>query len=65
MPQSEQDIHWIRYAMQLAERAEQAGEVPVGAVPGPAVAAARPVDRQARDIELAVGGPPHTRRSSA
>lgn len=32
MPQSEQDIHWIRYAMQLAERAEQAGEVPVGAV---------------------------------
>jgi len=32
MPQSEQDIYWIRYAMQLAERAEQAGEVPVGAV---------------------------------
>jgi tRNA(adenine34) deaminase len=32
MPQSEQDIHWIRYAMLLAERAEQAGEVPVGAV---------------------------------
>ena len=32
MPQSEQDIYWIRYAMQLAERAEQAGEVAVGAV---------------------------------
>ena len=32
MPQSEQDIYWIRYVMQLAERAEQAGEVPVGAV---------------------------------
>ena len=32
MPHSEQDIHWMHYAMQLAERAEQAGEVPVGAV---------------------------------
>ena len=32
MPQSEQDIHWMQYAMQLARRAEEAGEVPVGAV---------------------------------
>ena len=32
MSQSEQDIHWMQYAMQLARRAEEAGEVPVGAV---------------------------------
>lgn len=32
MSQSEQDIRWIHHAMRLAERAEQAGEVPVGAV---------------------------------
>lgn len=32
MSQAEQDIYWMHYAMQLAERAEQAGEVPVGAV---------------------------------
>lgn len=32
MSQTEQDIHWMQYAMQLAHRAEDAGEVPVGAV---------------------------------
>ena len=30
--QSEVDQQWMRHALQLAERAEQAGEVPVGAV---------------------------------
>ncbi len=30
--QSEIDLKWMQYALQLAERAELAGEVPVGAV---------------------------------
>jgi len=29
---SETDVHWMRRALQLAERAEEEGEVPVGAV---------------------------------
>lgn len=28
----EQDLHWMQYALELAARAEAAGEVPVGAV---------------------------------
>lgn len=32
MTPQEQDIYWIQYAQQLAEKAEAAGEVPVGAV---------------------------------
>ena len=32
MSQAEQDIQWMQYAIQLAYRAEEAGEVPVGAV---------------------------------
>jgi tRNA(adenine34) deaminase len=32
MFQSEQDFYWMQHALQLAEIAEQAGEVPVGAV---------------------------------
>ncbi|MBB6056030.1 tRNA adenosine(34) deaminase TadA [Tolumonas osonensis] len=32
MSQTEHDIYWMQYAMQLACRAEEAGEVPVGAV---------------------------------
>lgn len=32
MPHSESDVFWMRHAMQLAERARAAGEVPVGAV---------------------------------
>ena len=32
MPHTEHDIHWMQYAIQLARRAEEAGEVPVGAV---------------------------------
>ena len=30
--QQQEDEQWMRYAMQLAQRAEEAGEVPVGAV---------------------------------
>lgn len=30
--QYERDQHWIRYALNLAERAQEEGEVPVGAV---------------------------------
>jgi tRNA(adenine34) deaminase len=30
--QQHQDIHWMQYALQLADKAEQAGEIPVGAV---------------------------------
>jgi tRNA(adenine34) deaminase len=26
------DLHWMQYALQLADRAEQSGEIPVGAV---------------------------------
>ncbi len=29
---TEQDVAWMRYALRLAQRAEQQGEVPVGAV---------------------------------
>ena len=29
---SEQDLHWMRYAMELAKRGQDQGEVPVGAV---------------------------------
>ncbi|WP_024870940.1 tRNA adenosine(34) deaminase TadA [Tolumonas lignilytica] len=32
MSQPEQDSYWINHAIQLARRAEEAGEVPVGAV---------------------------------
>ena len=32
MDHTEQDIYWMQYAMQLAAKAEAAGEVPVGAV---------------------------------
>lgn len=32
MDQTEQDIYWMQYAIELAARAETAGEVPVGAV---------------------------------
>jgi len=32
LSQTEQDIYWMQYAMQLAAKAEAAGEVPVGAV---------------------------------
>lgn len=32
MMQSEQDLHWMRYALHLAERAASENEVPVGAV---------------------------------
>lgn len=32
MNHSEQDIYWMQYAIELAARAEAAGEVPVGAV---------------------------------
>jgi tRNA(adenine34) deaminase len=32
MLQTDQDIHWMHYALELATRAEAAGEVPVGAV---------------------------------
>lgn len=30
--QQQQDIDWMHYALQLADKAEQAGEIPVGAV---------------------------------
>jgi len=29
---SEQDLYWMQYALQLADKAEQSGEIPVGAV---------------------------------
>ena len=32
MNYTEQDIYWMRYAIELAAKAEEAGEVPVGAV---------------------------------
>lgn len=31
-PLSEMDVHWMRHAIQLAQTAQAAGEVPVGAV---------------------------------
>jgi tRNA(adenine34) deaminase len=30
--QQQQDLYWMQYALQLADKAEQAGEIPVGAV---------------------------------
>lgn len=29
---AEDDLHWMQYALQLADKAEQSGEIPVGAV---------------------------------
>lgn len=29
---ADDDLHWMQYALQLADRAEQSGEIPVGAV---------------------------------
>lgn len=32
MTQAERDQYWMRYAMQLAKKAQDIGEIPVGAV---------------------------------
>lgn len=29
---ADDDLYWMRYALQLADKAEQSGEIPVGAV---------------------------------
>ena len=29
---ADDDLHWMQYALQLADKAEQSGEIPVGAV---------------------------------
>ena len=31
-PQTESDVYWMNYALSLADRAEQQGEIPVGAI---------------------------------
>ncbi len=32
MTAADDDLHWMQYALQLADKAEQSGEIPVGAV---------------------------------